>query len=105
MPGPHVERYVVRDGASRAALPEYLRDPSPPTRNLSAAQLFLLTATALIVAVFLWNVNRKRPVQIAQPTPQLAPATASGPDAEPTTAKPVERKPAAPANSPTPRRR
>jgi cytoskeletal protein RodZ len=93
----------VVEPASR--LPGYLRDTRAPNRSLSAAQLFLLTATALIVTVFLWSVNRKRPAQVAQPTPQLAPATAIGPDAEPAAASPGGRKPAAPASQPPPRRR
>ena len=46
------------------------------------SQLFLLVATAAIVVVFMWSVNRKRPVQIAaRPEVQTAPATATGPAA------------------------
>ena len=56
---------------SAAQLPDYLRDVPGPARNLSAAQLFLLVATAAIVGVFLWNVNHKRPLQLAQPTAQI----------------------------------
>jgi cytoskeleton protein RodZ len=70
--------------ASSGNLPEYLRSSARPARALSPAQLFLLVATAAIVVAFLWNVNRKRPVQIAhRPALQTAPATATGPAIEP----------------------
>lgn len=81
-------------------LPEYLRSSTKPVRSLSPAQLFLLVGTAAIVVAFMWNVSRKRPIQMAnRPALQAAPATATGPTAlDPDVRTPV-RKPE-PARSP-----
>jgi cytoskeletal protein RodZ len=82
------QQTTVRDealatpAAPAAALPEYFKSSTRPSRSLTPAQLFLLVATAAIVVVFMWSVNRKRPVQIAaRPEVQTAPATATGPAA------------------------
>lgn len=76
-----------------AQLPEYFRSTPQGNRSLSAAQLFLLVATAAIVGVFMWSVNRgKRAVTIASlPAAVTAPATATGPT--PQLAPPVPSAP------------
>ena len=71
------------DGRLRpvAHLPDYLRGDERGARSVSPAQAFLLTATAVILAVFMWQVSRKQQVPLAQrPTGGVvAPATAAGP--------------------------
>jgi len=60
-----------------AQLPDYFRVHARPSRSLSPAQAFLLVATVAIAVVFMWSVNRKRPVQVAgRPAAITAPATA-----------------------------
>ncbi len=90
--------------AGAVNLPEYLRSSTKPARALSPAQLFLLVATAAIVVAFMWNVSRKRPVQLAnRPALQAAPATATGPSASELDVSAAARKPAPaaqPARSP-----
>ncbi len=66
-------------------LPDYFRVHTKPSRSLSPAQAFLLVATAAIAVVFMWSVNRKRPVQVAgRPAAITAPATARLPALPPT---------------------
>jgi cytoskeletal protein RodZ len=65
-------------------LPEYLHTVERGGKAMSPAQMFVLVATALILGVFMWQVNRKRPVAIAaRPTAVAAPATAAGPAVPP----------------------
>lgn len=82
-----------------AHLPDYLRGDGRGARSVSPAQAFLLTATAVILAIFMWQVSRKRQVPLAQrPTSAVvAPATASGP----LVPAPIEIK----GNAPAPRAR
>ena len=74
---------AVPHAAVTPHLPEYFRASTRSSRTLTPAQLFLLVATAAIVGVFTWSVNRsKRPVQLTV-APMTAPAQASlaAPDA------------------------
>lgn len=57
------------------ALPEYFRAEERPTRQLTPATAVMLVATALIVGVFAWSVQRKKQVQVAGAPAAVAPAT------------------------------
>ena len=71
------------------AVPDYFRGEERPTRQLTPASAVMLVATALIVGVFAWSVQRKKQVQVAGAAAVTAPAAAA-----PTTV--------APAATPTP---
>lgn len=79
------QQQVTQGGEAPSAqhapqLPEYLRTVERGGKAMSPAQMFVLVATALILGVFMWQVNRKRPVAIAsRPAAVAAPATAAGP--------------------------
>ncbi len=85
------------DAVQPGQLPDYLRAGARPSRSMSGAQLFALAAAAAVVVMFLWNMNRKRPVLLAnRPSIQAPAATATGPaDTEPKPTAPGKHGPAA----------